>query len=117
MFFPKARRLFEDPDIPIEGFGKSKQDEWVALVETRLAMNRYSIFIMDIGPKGFETITMNGLITREVVTQVQHIIHSDEHRREMVDHNYDLGRMFFSYSVLRRKLRTLITNFTGMDDL
>jgi hypothetical protein len=35
----------------------------------------------------------------------------------MVDKNYELGKRFFSYSVLRRKLRVLITNVTGMDEL
>jgi len=38
-------------------------------------------------------------------------------REEMVEHNYGAGRAYFSYSVLRRKLRTLITNYTGLDDL
>ncbi len=28
-----------------------------------------------------------------------------------------LGKKFFSYSVLRRNLRSLITTFTGLDDL
>ncbi len=45
------------------------------------------------------------------------VITDAEYRREMVEHNYELGRAFFSYSVLRRKLRSLVTNFTGLDDL
>ena len=28
-----------------------------------------------------------------------------------------LGKEFFSYSVLRRKLRSLVTAFSGLDDL
>ena len=60
---------------------------------------------------------MNGYLTKEVVTQVGRIIHDRDHRESVVDNNYELGRRFFSYSVLRRKLRTLITNHTGMDDL
>ena len=45
------------------------------------------------------------------------MIADDEYRTEMVERNYELGKKFFSYSVLRRKLRTLITSFTGHDDL
>ena len=80
-------------------------------------MNRYSIFVIDIEPKGFEVITMNGYLTREVVQQVEKVITDHDYREAMVNKNYDLGKAFFSYSVLRRKLRALITNHTGMDDL
>ena len=60
---------------------------------------------------------MNGFLTRGVLDQVRRVISDAEFRHEMVDHNYELGKAFFSYSVLRRKLRSLITNFTGLDDL
>ncbi|MCG8585753.1 MAG: glycosyltransferase, partial [Pirellulales bacterium] len=98
-----------------EGFGN-------ALIEAfyyrkPVLVNRYSIFVTDIEPKGFQVITMNGYLTKEVVGQVQRVIEDREHREAMVDRNYELGRHFFSYSVLRRKLRVLITNHTGMDDL
>jgi hypothetical protein len=45
------------------------------------------------------------------------VIHNPEYRQQMVDQNFELGKAFFSYAVLRRKLRALITNFTGADDL
>ena len=45
------------------------------------------------------------------------VIGDEQYRQEMVDYNYELGKAFFSYSVLRRKLRSLITNFTGLDEL
>ncbi len=80
-------------------------------------VNRYSIFITDIEPKGFRVISMNGFITRDVIDEVKQVIEDPEFRREMVDHNYELGKAFFSYSVLRRKLRALITNITGMENL
>ena len=98
-----------------EGFGNALLEAFY--YRKPVLVNRYSIFITDIEPKGFKVITMNGLVTRDVVTQVQHTIHNPDFRAEMVDHNYELGKMFFSYSVLRRKLRALITNFTGMEDL
>jgi mannosylglucosylglycerate synthase len=98
-----------------EGFGN-------ALIEAfyyrkPVLVNRYSIFITDIEPKGFQVIAMDGFLTRRVIEQVQRVINDAEYRNEMVEHNYELGKRFFSYSVLRRKLRSLITAFTGLDDL
>lgn len=98
-----------------EGFGN-------ALIEAfyfrkPVLVNRYSIFVTDIEPKGFEVITMNGYLTKDVVAHVQRVINEPEYRERMVAHNFELGRAFFSYGVLRRKLRALVTNYTGMDDL
>ena len=80
-------------------------------------VNRYSIFVSDIEPKGFDVITMNGYLTKEVVNRVREVIENPEIRDRMVEENFELGKRFFSYSVLRRKLRALVTNVTGMDDL
>lgn len=98
-----------------EGFGN-------ALIEAfyyrkPVLVNRYSIFVSDIEPRGFDVITMNGYMTRDTVAKVQRVIDDQSYREEMVNKNYDLSKRFFSYSVLRRKLRALVTNVTGMDDL
>ena len=98
-----------------EGFGNALLEAFY--FKKPVLVNRYSIFITDIEPRGFQVITMNGYLTREVVTQVQRVIHNPEYREAMVNRNYDLGKSFFSYGVLKRKLRALITNFTGADDL
>lgn len=98
-----------------EGFGN-------ALVETfyfkkPVVVNRYSIFISDIEPKGFKVIKMDGFLTGEIVEEVRRIVEDEEHRRSVVDYNYEQCKAFYSYSVLRRNLRTLITTFTGLDEL
>ena len=98
-----------------EGFGNALLEAFY--YRKPVLVNRYSIFIADIEPKGFQVITMNGYLTRDVVTQVERVINDHDYRNEIVDHNYELGKAFFSYSVLRRKLRALVTNVTGMDDL
>lgn len=98
-----------------EGFGNALLEAFY--FKKPVLVNRYSIFITDIEPKDFQVITMNGYLTRDVVTQVQRVIHNPEYREGMVNRNYDLGKAFFSYAVLKRKLRALITNFTGADDL
>ncbi len=110
----QAANFITYPSI-YEGFGNALIESF--FYRKPVLVNRYSIFVTDIEPKGFQVITMNGYLTKDVVTQVEQIIHDHEYRTSVVDNNYDLGRRFFSYSVLRRKLRTLITNHTGMDDL
>ncbi len=98
-----------------EGFGNALLEAFY--FRKPILVNRYSIFITDIEPKGFQVIKMNGFLTRDVITQVQHVVHDRDAREQMVEHNYELSKRFFSYTVLRRKLRSLVTNFTGMDDL
>ncbi len=82
-----------------------------------MLVNRYSIFRTDIEPKGFDVITMDGFVTSKIINQVKRVIDDDQYRIQMVDHNYELATKFFSYSVLRRKLRALVCNFTGQDEL
>ena len=98
-----------------EGFGNALLEAFY--YRKPVLVNRYSIFISDIEPKGFKVITMDGFLTRNVIEHVRKVIADETYRQEMVDHNYELGRAFFSYSMLRRKLRSLITTFTGLDDL
>jgi mannosylglucosylglycerate synthase len=98
-----------------EGFGNALLEAFY--YRKPVLVNRYSIFISDIEPKGFRTIGMDGFLTRDIIQQVRRVINDPEYRREMVDQNYELSKAFFSYTVLRRRLRVLITNITGMDNL
>jgi glycosyltransferase involved in cell wall biosynthesis len=98
-----------------EGFGNALLEAFY--YRKPVLVNRYSIFIADIEPRGFRVITMNGYLTRNVINHVQKVITDETYRQEMVDHNYDMGKAFFSYAVLRRKLRSLMTTITGVDDL
>lgn len=98
-----------------EGFGNALLEAFY--FRKPVLVNRYSIFVSDIEPRGFQVITMNGYLTRDVVSHVEKVIHDSAYRKNVVEHNYNLGKAFFSYSALRRQLRVLITNYTGMDDL
>jgi glycosyltransferase involved in cell wall biosynthesis len=98
-----------------EGFGNALLEAFY--FRKPVLVNRYSIFVADIEPKGAKVITMDGYMTKDVVAKVQRIIDDKEFREEMVDFNYEIGKAFFSYSVLRRKLRALVTNFTGQENL
>jgi glycosyltransferase involved in cell wall biosynthesis len=95
-----------------EGFGNAFLE--AIYYRIPVVVNRYSTFARDIEPKGFDVPVMNGFVTRDVVEQVRHIMEDREARERMVERNYEIARMFYSYSVLRNRLRTLITNVTGM---
>ncbi|REK23011.1 MAG: glycosyltransferase [Planctomycetota bacterium] len=98
-----------------EGFGNALLEAF--FFRKPVLVNRYSIFVADIEPKGFEVIKMDGYLTRDVVDEVQKVLNDAGYREAMVEHNYELCKAFFSYSVLRRKLRALVTNFTGLEEL
>lgn len=98
-----------------EGFGNALLEAFY--FKRPVLVNRYSIYVADIEPKGAKVVAMDGYITRDVVSKVKRIIDDAEYRQQMVDFNYEIGKAFFSYSVLRRKLRALVTNFTGQDTL
>ena len=94
-----------------EGFGN-------ALIEAicfrlPVVVNRYSIFIQDIEPKGFEFPVIDGFVTREILEKVRRLLTDPEYRQDVVDHNYHIASQYYSYSVLRGSLRTLITSLTG----
>lgn len=98
-----------------EGFGNALLEAFY--YRKPVLVNRYAIFISDIEPKGFRTVAMDGYLTRDVVQEARRVIKDPEYRTAMVNHNYELSKAFFSYTVLRRRLRVLITNITGMENL
>jgi len=98
-----------------EGFGNALLEAFY--YRKPVLVNRYSIYIADIEPKGFEVISMDGFLTRRVIDEVRRVMEDADYRQKMVDRNYELSKAFFSYVVLRRKLRSLITNLTGLDDI
>lgn len=98
-----------------EGFGNALLEAFY--FRKPVLVNRYSIFVADIEPRGFEVIKMDGFLTRDVVDSVRLVLEDAEYRERIVNHNYERCKAFFSYSVLRRKLRALITNVTGLEDL
>lgn len=97
-----------------EGFGNAFLE--AVYFRIPVLINRYSIFTRDIEPKGFRAPVMDWFVTHEVVEQVRDILEDEETRRRMVEHNYQTATRFYSYAVLRRSLRTLITNVTGLPE-
>ena len=95
-----------------EGFGNALLE--AIYFRKPVVVNRYNIFTRDIEPKGFRMPIMEGFATRKVADEVRKILDDEKYRKRMVDHNYERAAQFYSYAVLRRSLRTLVTNVMGL---
>lgn len=98
-----------------EGFGNALLE--TVLFRKPLIINRYSIWIEDIEPKGFQAIAMDGYVTSSLIDDVKKVLSSEKVRKRMTSTNFDLAMRHYSYSVLLRSLRALITNITGLERL
>jgi glycosyltransferase involved in cell wall biosynthesis len=89
-----------------EGFGNAFLE--AIYFRKPIVVNRYSVYMLDIEPLGFETITMDGYVTDDVVEKVRHVLNDPELRKQMADRNFTIAKQHFSLSVLRRRLQNLI---------
>ena len=94
-----------------EGFGNALLE--AIYFRVPVVINRYSIYVQDIQPKGFKLLEMDGFITPQIVEEVRRLIEDTKYRDSVVDHNYKVARRFYSYTVLRRVLRHHIAMLTG----
>ncbi len=89
-----------------EGFGNAFLE--AVYFKRPLVVNRYSVYETDIMPKGFEMIELDDFVTNDAVGRTRLILKDKARSREIAEKNFELGKKFFSYSVLRQKLRTLL---------
>ncbi len=107
--YPHADLVTYPSDI--EGFGNAFLE---AIYYRRpIVVNSYSIFDIDLKPKGFKVIAFDGYITNETIEQTRRVLGDAQLTEEMATINYEIGRRFYSYSVLERKLQTLLTECFG----
>ncbi len=95
-----------------EGFGNA----FIEAIYFRkpILVNRYSIYMMDIKPLGFDVIEMDGYVTDRVIEEIKSILQNPDSYKERAEKNFQLAKRFFSYEVVRRKLRTILINFEGI---
>jgi hypothetical protein len=95
----------------VEGFGN-------AFLETiwfrkPILVNNYSIYSVDIKPKGFQVIEMDNFISSETIEMTRRLMHDKKEVQRMAEVNYELGLKYYSYAVVKQKLQTLLTDFFG----
>ncbi len=98
-----------------EGFGNAFLE--AVYFKKPILVNRYSIYETDIEPRGFDVITMNGYITKEVVDKVQYFLENKTLTEKMVENNFKIGNKFFSFQVLTNKLKSILADFEGVESL
>ncbi|MGD2015399.1 MAG: glycosyltransferase family 4 protein [Desulfobacterales bacterium] len=89
-----------------EGFGNAFLE--AIYFRKPIVVNAYSIYTKDIKPKGFSVIEIDGYVTSQAVEKAKQILDNPDLCQAMVDHNYELGKKFFSYAVLHQGLRNFM---------
>ncbi len=90
-----------------EGFGNAFLE--AVLSKTPIFVNNYKpVYWPDIGSKGFKTVMIeDNKLTDEAVAEAEKILHDKKLQKEIVEHNYNLGKLLFSFDTLREKLEIL----------
>ncbi|MGK0184369.1 MAG: glycosyltransferase involved in cell wall biosynthesis [Verrucomicrobiales bacterium] len=96
-----------------EGFGNALLE--AIYFRKPVVVNRYSIFIEDIEPKGFQFAVMDGFVSRQVVREVRRILADAEYREEMVKHNYRVAAKHYGYTFLVEALLSLLYRVGQME--
>jgi glycosyltransferase involved in cell wall biosynthesis len=96
-----------------EGFGNAYLE--AVYFQKPIIVNVYSIYHTDIKPKGFQAIEINGYVTEEAVQQTREILDHTQLRNEMAEYNYELALKHYSYTVLERRLRNLLSDALGVE--
>jgi glycosyltransferase involved in cell wall biosynthesis len=95
-----------------EGFGNAFLE--AVYFKKPLLINRYATFVQDIEPKGFDLIVMDGYLTHKTVLKVKEVLESPDRRGKMVNTNYEVASRHYSFTVLRRWLNIMLTNYFGV---
>ena len=89
-----------------EGFGNAFLE--AIYFKKPIVVNNYSIYASDIKPKGFSVIEFDGYVSEAVVNQTKKVLDDPLLCEKMVEHNYEIATLYFSYSVLEQKLTSII---------
>jgi glycosyltransferase involved in cell wall biosynthesis len=95
----------------VEGFGNALLE--AVYYGKPLLVNRYSVFIADIEPLGFDVVAIDGTLTADAVGKVKAILADPVRRAAAAARNFDLGRRCFSFNLLRRELARFLSILFG----
>jgi len=94
-----------------EGFGNAFLE--AIYFRKPIVVNTYSIYAMDIKPKKFNVIEIDGYVTDKAIRQTRKVLKDPVYCRKMVEENYEKAKRYYSYTVLHQKLRNLIVESMG----
>ena len=90
-----------------EGFGNAFLEAVIS--KTPIFVNNYKpVYWPDIGSKGFKTVMIeDNKLTDKTIAEIEKIIIDKKLQEEIVEHNYNLGKLLFSFDTLRERLDLL----------
>jgi glycosyltransferase involved in cell wall biosynthesis len=94
-----------------EGFGNAFLE--AIYFKKPIAVNLYSVYSVDIKPKGFKVVELEDYVTESAIRLTTQLLDNPNLRRELVEHNYNLGKKYYSYRLLKKKLSTLVSESFG----
>ena len=95
----------------IEGFGNAFLE--AIYYKRPLVISTYEIFRTDIQPKGFEVIGFEEFIQDHTVEAAKQCLLTPEIGQKMAEHNYEVGRRYYSFSGLQDQLVALLNRSLG----
>ena len=93
----------------IEGFGNAFLEG--VYYRRPMVVAGYDIFNVDIEPKGFRVVEVQDYVDDAAVAQARAILDDPALAAEMTAHNYALGKRYYSYKVLEKRLADVIGQF------
>ena len=95
----------------IEGFGNAFLE--AVYYRRPILVNNYSIYEVDIKPKGFRTVWFDGFISAETLKKVREVLSNPKEIQEWGEINYQLAKRYFSFTVLERRLESIVADCLG----
>jgi hypothetical protein len=95
----------------IEGFGNAFLE--AVYFQRPLVVNNYSIYEADIKPKGFQVIEFDGYISEQTLAEARYVLTHPEETRDECTHNYELAKRYYSFTMLERRLKVLLSDCFG----
>jgi mannosylglucosylglycerate synthase len=121
---PDGRRVYTLADVypaadfvtypsAFEGFGNAFLE--AVYYRRPILVNNYSTYEVDIRPRGFRVVWLDGFISEETLVVARRILDDPAEARAWASRNYELAARHFSFTVLRRHLEGLLLDCFGVD--
>jgi hypothetical protein len=78
-----------------------------------ILVNNYSIYEVDIKPKGFRSIWFDGFISKDTLEMVRYVLQNPAQMQEWAEENYQLAKRYFSFTVLEHRLQSTLADCFG----
>lgn len=95
----------------IEGFGNAFLE--AVYYRRPILVNNYSIYEVDIKPKGFRAVSFDGFISKATLELVRRVLQDPGLAREWAEENYQLAKRYFSFTVLEHRLQSVLADCLG----